>query len=61
MLEIVFTLDNAAFADDPRPEIVRILRKYADQLERDETDGHAKLRDINGNTVGDAWLTLEDD
>lgn len=49
-------LDNAAFSGDdfygPRnAEIARILRKVADRVEADDTDG--KCMDICGNAVGD--------
>jgi hypothetical protein len=43
-------VDNAAFADTLTPEITRILRECADQVERGATS--QRLVDINGNTVG---------
>jgi len=50
---------NAAFEPDPNQETARILRKLADTIDGatlsgaslDDADGH-KLRDLNGNTVG---------
>lgn len=45
--------DNAAFGDDPRPELARILRALADTA---DSHGAAELngsvRDVNGNRVG---------
>jgi len=52
------TLDNAAFGDDPRYEIDRILRVVADTLtlEISDIDEFSKtLIDTNGNRVGEAW------
>jgi hypothetical protein len=45
---------NDAFADNPAPELARILRSIADKI---ETEGEAPwayqtVRDINGNDVG---------
>lgn len=55
-LQIIVALKNAALADDPRGELARILRIYADKLEnRDELP--EKLLDLNGNTVGTARFT----
>lgn len=41
---------NAAFAEDPKMEIARILREAAKKIEDDHVGGN--LKDINGNTVG---------
>ena len=49
-IEIDINTDNAAFEPDPIPEVVRILRRLADDIE-----GHndcESIRDINGNRVG---------
>jgi hypothetical protein len=52
--------DNDAFHDDEGatynpPEVCRILRDVADRLERGEDfTSMRKLRDYNGNTVGNA-------
>ena len=57
-------VDNAAFDGDPIPEVARILRKLADDLEAgvDQSDCPGeifiRLRDINGNTVGRAMLSV---
>lgn len=56
-----FTLNldcgNAAFADDPQYEIARILRKVAEDLIDGGLQNLDKLRDINGNIVGQAGIT----
>jgi hypothetical protein len=49
---IDMTCDNAAF-DDPAPEVARILRKIASQLENwDGYTSYQTILDINGNDVG---------
>ena len=48
--------DNAAFETGLRYEIERIVRRALDDLKDGAIDG--KLRDVNGNTVGE-W-SLED-
>ena len=55
---ITINLDNAAF-EEAGPEVARILRQLADDIENDnKTD--RKLRDINGNTVGHTGLVKTD-
>lgn len=58
----MFTLridtDNAAFGDNPRGEIARILRHVAGKLEGFD---HGQIGDHNGNTVGEWFLHLGDD
>lgn len=58
ILEI--NIDNAAFEDEPLGEISRILRDQATNMVHWVGDGSkswdATLRDINGNTVGKAYL-----
>jgi hypothetical protein len=45
--------DNAAFEDDPAPELVRILRAVADRIESgDEYQMFRTIHDSNGNDVG---------
>jgi hypothetical protein len=55
-LRIEIKMDNAAFEDDAPTEIARILRQYAERLERqhDRILTFDILRDINGNRVGKA-------
>ncbi len=60
-LTIEMSLDNAAFEDDPAPEIARILRQLADKLEGRGIDDEILLWDINGNRVGKAVITTDDD
>lgn len=50
------SMDNAAFADNPREEVARILRAVADQVAKDYDEG--VIRDINGNKVGAWGMTL---
>ena len=51
MLTIRIKTSNAAFQDGNREaEIARILRELAERIESDEYP--AKLKDVNGNTVG---------
>jgi hypothetical protein len=58
-LTIKIKMDNAAFNFNDGPEVARILEALARQI--DETiglDGYRRtLRDLNGNTVGEAKVT----
>lgn len=58
-----FRTDNAAFADNEKAEIVRILRDVADRIEANPSSSGlaGMIRDINGNTVGDYGMTDPDD
>lgn len=47
---IYFETVNAAFDDDPAPEVARILRTTAVLVGAGDTEG--KVVDANGNTVG---------
>lgn len=68
MFTLSMELDNAAFFTGlgtplPEPEIARILHRMADVLEEgsrlEPGDGMTyTLRDINGNVVGRADLTM---
>ncbi len=51
MFTLKIETENAAFAEDGSSEVARILRDVASRLDRGETDG--RVRDANGNTVGD--------
>ena len=57
-LKIVIRMDNAAFEDNEGPEVARILRDYAAHIDDgcrfDAYDAEKTLRDLNGNTVGEA-------
>lgn len=56
MFRIKFETDNAAFKGrHGHIETVRILREIAEKI----VDGHleGKIRDVNGNTIGEWSLT----
>jgi hypothetical protein len=57
-LKLVITMDNAAFEPNNGVEVARILRQLADQEEGNQLSpgDKWKLRDINGNTVGEAVI-----
>lgn len=46
----IYSFDNAAFQDDYRAEVARILRHVAKAIEDDS--GGGVLKDYNGQTVG---------
>ena len=50
MLKVTIKTDNAAFDDDPVPELERILDNLKLKLRGSETSG--KLFDLYGNSVG---------
>ena len=52
-ITIKINTDNAAFDDIASPEITRILHELADKINSDYSLDGCKLRDINGNTVGE--------
>jgi hypothetical protein len=60
-LHITIKMDNAAFTDNEGPEAARILREYAAHIDDgcrwDAYDAEKSLRDLNGNTVGEAKVT----
>ena len=43
--------DNAAFADDPTPEVLRLLQQVCKRLEQDG-ENRGGLVDVNGNSCG---------
>lgn len=54
--------DNAAFGDDPRFEVARILRQAARRIEQgDYPEGGFRLNDENGNKCGEVAIEGEDD
>ena len=65
-LNIKINTDNEAFSDSNLgSEIARILKSYASAIETVVDPGtswelETKLRDINGNTVGQVRLQMED-
>lgn len=52
MVRIKIETNNAAFGEDPAPEVARILRKAAQDIEEHGIDAAGSLFDINGNKVG---------
>ena len=58
-LRITIKMDNAAFDRDAGVEAGRILRLLAENVEcyGATYDLDEKLRDVNGNTVGEAKVT----
>jgi hypothetical protein len=59
---IKIDMDNAAFRPRPGGELARVLRKLADRIDQgggrpSDLDG-AKIRDVNGNTVGKMEIEL---
>lgn len=59
MLTIEIENSGAAFEDDPRRELARILRELAGKLEAGRSP--TGLRDINGNLCGQVYLDIEED
>jgi hypothetical protein len=56
MFRLKIETDNEAFRQDPSLEIARILREVADQIYGAVRVPKKKLRDVNGNTVGEYRL-----
>lgn len=65
-MRLTITIDcgNAAFGDEPGPEVARILRQLAGDFEDagDFLPGTAekRLRDVNGNACGRVTVTPEE-
>ena len=57
MLNVTIKTDNAAFDDDPVPELERILGDLQRKLRGGDTSG--KLFDLYGNKVGEFTLTSD--
>lgn len=52
--KLLIDSDDAAFDEYPGTELARILRDVADLVDETEPDNRwRKLRDVNGNHVGD--------
>lgn len=51
MFKLTISTSNAAFEEDARAEIARILRDTASSLERQHSS-FGQIRDVNGNRVG---------
>ena len=51
-------MDNDAFAEDPRSEMIRILEDVKSNLNESGLEGWVKIvKDINGNTIGRAYIS----
>lgn len=60
MFELKFQTANAAFDGTGRAtECARVLRDIADKLDRGCASDYA--RDINGNKIGDWWISTSED
>lgn len=58
---VMISTDGAAFEDDPTPELARILRRIADDMEQGrEYDMFQTIHDVNGNDVGRYALKPDD-
>ena len=52
---------NEAFQDDnAKSELIRILKNCIEKIERNNFDS-CKLKDVNGNNVGDFYLNIEEE
>lgn len=61
-LTIKLNLDNDAFQDlNGQNEVARILNQYANHVTEWGVGSIRHLRDVNGNTVGVATLTQQED
>ena len=59
-IKISFDCDNAAFVPDTRAEISRILTEQAKKVQLYPLDGLSEafnIKDINGNTVGEFFVS----
>ena len=56
-LTIRINMDNAAFDESRGDEVERILREVSRLLPNPGLGDEVTLRDINGNTVGNAEVT----
>lgn len=59
MLQIRFATGNAAFEDENTDEVAERLIRIV-ELIRDEGLRSGKIRDANGNKIGDWSLSFED-
>ena len=49
-------MDNAAFEDDWRVEVERILHDVSNKIFNQDMPNPLKIRDVNGNLVGKVWI-----
>lgn len=52
-LKIVLSTESDAFVEYPASEVARILRQYANRIDQDGVVEYTRLKDINGNSVGE--------
>lgn len=59
---LTFSIDNAAFDENPAREVSRILAEVATTIESNDTvpDYFQNIRDINGNIVGTYAVKSDD-
>jgi hypothetical protein len=57
MFKLFFETANAAFEFEGASETARILRDLAERIEQGEILDYAKIRDINGNSIGEVQTT----
>ncbi len=60
VVKVKFDIDNHAFVDSFQNELEMVLQQVFGHLNDGNTDVH-KLRDSNGNVVGTAQITEDDD
>lgn len=62
-MKVEFRIDvtgsGAALEDDPKGEVVRMLKDVASAIEHGRESGI--LRDINGNRAGTWWLDINEE
>lgn len=59
---IKINTDNAAFSEfewQKSMEVARILRQLSTDIESSDTVENTKIKDVNGNTVGEVYEELE--
>lgn len=61
MFRLTINTDNAAFSEDMRVELARILHTIALNVERDALRTDVPVRDVNGNKVGTWSWSVNDD
>jgi len=54
---ITIDCDNEAFGDEPAVEVARILQRYTARLREAYRLEDCRLRDVNGNTVGQVEIS----
>ena len=62
IFSIEIDTDNAAFetSEQGRDELVRILQKIASEINNDADFLDKKIKDINGNSIGNVYLKIRE-